>query len=83
MGHKMRMNTFQRFLLLEDLLLDASLSPTLNLSGHEYSSAKATKCLLCYRILFNFHMDNPELASSPGHSHVFNVARRKEGGPGI
>ena len=23
------------------------------------------------------------LASSPGHSHVFNVARRKEGGPGI
>ena len=23
------------------------------------------------------------IASSPGHSHVFNVARRKEGGPGI
>ena len=23
------------------------------------------------------------LASSPGHSHIFNVARRKEGGPGI
>ena len=43
MGHKMHMNTLQRFLLLEDLLLDASLSPTLNLSGREYSSAKATK----------------------------------------
>ena len=52
MGHKMRI-CFWRVCYYT---VDASLSPTLSLSGREYSSAKATKVS---KILINFHKNNP------------------------
>ena len=38
--------------------------------------------MICHMIqLVIFDVDS-SVASSPGHSHLFNVARRKGGGPG-